>query len=311
MFGKLYVEITTACNLNCPFCPRTLRPSALISRERFARIIDRLKGRGRLLHLHVKGEPLLHPELGSLLAIAAEAGFEVALATNGTLLEKAAETLLAAPNLRKLSVSLHSQATDDTVRRPGSGADLAAPDAGDRVTNRPGDPDGDLDRYWNNVSAFLDRHREQPRFPVSLRLWNRRDGRLPPEAAPLWRLLAARYPRLGSWESPDAWPADNRLDAKVFLNGAELFDWPDPALPEGPAEGTCLGLRDQLAVLVDGTVVPCCLDGEGRLALGNLFETDLDGILASPRARAIREGFERGRLVEDLCRRCGFRRRFD
>ena len=73
----------------------------------------------------------------------------------------------------------------------------------------------------------------------------------------------------------------------------------------------CYGLRQQIAVLCDGTVVPCCLDGEGRLALGNLLAQELDGILDSPRAQAIREGFDRRRPSESLCRRCGFARRFN
>jgi radical SAM protein with 4Fe4S-binding SPASM domain len=65
-------------------------------------------------------------------------------------------------------------------------------------------------------------------------------------------------------------------------------------------------LRNQIGVLVDGTVVPCCLDHNGELSLGNLFELPLDEILASPRARAIFEGFSRHEAVEPLCRRCGY-----
>ena len=68
----------------------------------------------------------------------------------------------------------------------------------------------------------------------------------------------------------------------------------------------CYGLKDQLGVLCDGTVVPCCLDHEGDIPLGNLFEQELGEILASPRAQAICRGFGQGKGVEALCRRCGF-----
>ena len=99
---------------------------------------------------------------------------------------------------------------------------------------------------------------------------------------------------------------------RVFLEWGERFDWPDPALPpcDPDADRFCYGLRDQIGILVDGTVVPCCLDADANLALGNLFEDDLDSILSSPRAQAIYDGFTRRRAVEDLCRKCGYAKRF-
>ena len=89
-----------------------------------------------------------------------------------------------------------------------------------------------------------------------------------------------------------------------------MFDWPDMSAEELGENCFCYGLRDQVGVLCDGTVVPCCLDHDGDVPLGNLFERELDEILASPRAVSIREGFSRRRAVEELCRRCGYARRF-
>jgi MoaA/NifB/PqqE/SkfB family radical SAM enzyme len=281
MFDKIYLEITNVCNLACPFCPPTSRAAEFMPRERFLRILDGLEGQGRLLHFHLKGEPLLHPLLGDFLALAADRGFRVSLTTNGTLLEAASAVLLGAAAINKLSVSLHSH----------SGA-------------------GDVEGYWRGVSAFLDRHREKPAFPVSLRLWNRDPGGLPPETARLWKLVLKRYPLAGSWEDVAKRGTSLRLDEKVYLNQADRFDWPDDALPELEARGYCHGLRNQVGILVDGNVVPCCLDGEGVMALGNILEASLGDITCSPRARAIRDGFSRGELVEHLCRTCGYRRRF-
>ena len=64
--------------------------------------------------------------------------------------------------------------------------------------------------------------------------------------------------------------------------------------------------KNKIGVLVDGTVVPCCLDSAGALALGNLFEQSLEDVLASPRAKAIYDGFTKHKAVEPLCRRCGY-----
>jgi len=281
MFDKIYVEITNVCNLACPFCPPTSRPAEFMPRERFLRILERLEGQGRLLYFHLKGEPLLHPLIGDFLALAAGRGFRISLTTNGTLLEEGADTLLAAAGIGKLSVSLHSH----------SGS-------------------GDVDGYWQGVSAFLDRHRGKPAFPVSLRLWNRDSGELPPETAKLWELIRRRYPLAGAWEDIAKRGSSLKLDERVYLNQADRFAWPDAALPEIEGRGYCHGLRNQVGILVDGTVVPCCLDSEGAMGLGNILESSLREITNSPRARAIRDGFSRGELAEHLCRTCGYRRRF-
>lgn len=95
----------------------------------------------------------------------------------------------------------------------------------------------------------------------------------------------------------------------LYLEQAEKFDWPDLDAPEAEVR-FCLALRDQAAVLCDGTVVPCCLDHEGDIPLGNLFRQELEEILAGPRARALYDGFSRGKPPEALCRRCGFATRF-
>ena len=72
----------------------------------------------------------------------------------------------------------------------------------------------------------------------------------------------------------------------------------------------CYGLRDQLGILCDGTVVPCCLDHEGDIALGNLLNQDMAQILSAPRAKNLYDGFSRSTATEELCRKCGYARRF-
>ena len=74
--------------------------------------------------------------------------------------------------------------------------------------------------------------------------------------------------------------------------------------------GYCYGLKDQLAILVDGTVVPCCLDDEGSMKLGNIFEQSLDDIINGERARRIIEGFQKRIAVEELCQKCSYKNQF-
>ena len=112
---------------------------------------------------------------------------------------------------------------------------------------------------------------------------------------------------------PQPWAKERlgtRIGEKVYLEYGDKFDWPDLAAPEGTPRVFCYGLRDQLGILCDGTAVPCCLDHEGDLNLGNLFTDTMEDILNSPRAKAIYEGFSHREAAEELCRKCGYARRF-
>ena len=112
---------------------------------------------------------------------------------------------------------------------------------------------------------------------------------------------------------PRPWTEERRgtrVGQKVYLEYGDKFDWPDLSAADNGERVFCYGLRDQLGVLCDGTVVPCCLDHEGDIALGNLFDSDLGDILATDRAKAIYEGFSNGKAAETLCRRCGYATRF-
>lgn len=209
-----------------------------------------------------------------------ELGFRATLTTNGTLLPKKQEALLAAPALRKVSVSLHSFEANEA---------------------------GDFSAYLTGCTAFA--HAAQKAGVLAdFRLWNL-DGAqtkgLHDRNAEILERLHAAFP--GVWKK-NTWGW--RLENGVFVSFGERFDWPDEQAEERGNSGYCRALFDQIAVLSDGTVVPCCLDHEGTLALGNLFRQELSDILASPLARAIREGFEKGERAAALCRRCGYAERF-
>ena len=147
MFKRVYVEITNVCNLSCVFCPGTTREKRFLSPEEFRLMAEKLRDHTRYLYFHVMGEPLLHPQLAELLAIAGELGFRVCITTNGTLLSKKSSTLLSAPALHKVSVSLHSfEGNDggDICTTCGNSAPLLAQrvccapcDCGMRAAQRP------------------------------------------------------------------------------------------------------------------------------------------------------------------------------
>ena len=279
MFKRVYAEITNVCNLACVFCPGTNRDKRFLSPAEFRCLAEKLQGHTRYLYFHVMGEPLLHPQLPELLAIAGELGFRVCITTNGTLLEEKGGVLLAAPALHKVSVSLHSF---------------------------EGNNGGDMAAYLTGVWTFC-RGAAEKGVLCALRLWNEGGG-----SARNGEIL--RFLSTASGQDVENLPADSvgnkRLGPGLFLESARKFDWPSPDAAEGGTQ-FCHALRQQIAVLCDGTVVPCCLDGEGRMPLGNLLTQELADILRAPRAQAIREGFSRRTPSEDLCRRCGYAARFN
>lgn len=278
MRNRIYIEITNRCNLSCNFCHGTRRSLRTMTPSEFETLAQKLRGETKYLYFHVLGEPLLHPQLGELLAIAYRLGFRVCLVTNGTLLPRQKETLLSAPGLHKLSVSLHSF---------------------------EGNAGGDMAAYLHGVWGAV--------LPLSkngtlcaLRLWN--EGAAQRCNAEILDFLSNQI-----GQNAEALPQDARgnrtLSPNLFLERAERFAWPDLAAPESGAN-FCHGLTRQLAILCEGTVVPCCLDSEGTIALGNLFTQTLPEILQSPRATAMAAGFAARCPSEDLCRRCGYARRF-
>ncbi len=274
-FNKIYLEISNICNLQCAFCPGTTRKKKAMTEEEFSFLLPRLRPYADYLYFHLMGEPLCHPKLHRFLELAGDTGFKVILTTNGTLLRQKQDILLSASGLHKINISLHAFEAND----------LAVP----------------FEEYLNGCFSFG--QAAQGRKIVVYRLWNQ--GGADELNHRILETLEAHFPK--------PWKEDRRgirIGEKVFLEYGDKFDWPDLTAPEGSSRMFCYGLRDQIGVLCDGTVVPCCLDHNGDLALGNLFTEEMDHILASNRARAIYDGFTDRTAAEELCRKCGYARRF-
>lgn len=274
-FQKIYVEISNVCNLSCAFCPGTKRPKGRMTPDAFRALAPKLRPYTDFLYFHLMGEPLCHPDLAEFLEIAHTHGFKVILTTNGTLLARQQELLLSAPAVHKINISLHAFEAND----------LSVP----------------FETYLADCLAFGKAAGGEK--IVVYRLWNQ--GGADRKNEEILTALRAAFP--APWVTE---PRGTRLAPKTYLEHGDKFDWPDLSAPDGGEEVFCYGLRDQLGILCDGSVVPCCLDHEGDLALGNAFTQNLEEILGSPRAKAIYNGFSHRQATEELCRRCGYARRF-
>lgn len=274
-FRKVYLEISNICNLSCRFCPGTRRPKKAMTAEELSVLLPKIRPYTDYLYFHLMGEPLLHKDLEQFLEMAGSHGFKVILTTNGTLLKKQQAMLLASPALHKINISLHAFEAND----------LAVP----------------FETYLADCFAFG--RASAGKKLVVYRLWN--NGGEDKQNRQILDAMKAGFP--GEWIVERL---GTRIADRTYLEYGDKFDWPDLTAAEGDSRVFCYGLRDQLGILCDGTVVPCCLDHEGDLALGNLLTQEMEQILNSPRAKAIYEGFSNREATEELCRKCGYARRF-
>ena len=274
MYNKVYVEITNICNMNCSFCHGHSRAPRQMTKEEFSLILDKLKEQTKYIYYHLMGEPLTHPMLPEFIKMAGERGYKSIITTNGTLLKKCGDELLTA-GVHKVNLSLHSFE---------SGSDQGH------------------EQYVTELANFAKKASDNGVIVV-FRLWNNGFDNGKNETA--INLLKEKIS--GEW-------AQNtrgiRIREKLYIEYGERFEWPDKAANIKGDRYFCYGLKDQFGILADGTVVPCCLDSDGVINLGNIFSDDIDSILNSKRATDIVEGFKCGKASEDLCKRCGYAQRF-
>ncbi len=269
MIDRCYIEITNTCNLNCDFCPKHHRPKRQLTAEEFDQITEKVRGKVCFLYFHLMGEPLLHPLLPQFIMTAREKGFKTVLTSNGTLLHRCMELLDTLPH--KIQLSLHSHESNER---------------------------GELAKYMDEVMLFSTQAAQKGTCVV-LRLWNQ--GGRDRENEEVMRLIEQYAPK--PWrERPDGF----RLSDNLYLEFDRKFQWPD-AKKERVGEKAqlyCKALTKQIGILSDGSLVPCCLDHDGDVILGNLFRQSLEEILSSPRAVAMTEAFKHHAASERLCQNC-------
>ena len=273
-YSRVYVEITNICNRSCSFCPGTVREKRRMSFEEFSLIANSLVGVTDYLYFHVMGEPLTHPELPRFIEYATSLGFKCAVTTNGTLVTKRADELISS-GVYKVNLSVHSF---------------------------EGGEEEQYLSYIESLADFADKASNAGVLTV-LRLWNKGyDGGLNDRTL---EILKTRLQGEWKWGSRGA-----RIRHKLHLEYGDRFDWPDIEAENMGDRLFCYGLRDHFGILSDGRVIPCCLDREGEITLGNIYETPIRQILSSERAMAILHGFDNRVAVEELCQKCGYARRF-
>ena len=274
-FGEIYVEISNICNLKCSFCPGTTRAPKRMNKEEFKIVLTKIKPYTDFICFHLLGEPLCHPDFEAFLKIAEEMRFMVKIVTNGTLLSKNKDVLLNSKSHYRTYISLHSfEANDNNIS---------------------------FEKYLNDCFEYA--KAAEGKKLVILRLWN--NGGKDSLNNEILSKLENYFPKPWTEESNGM-----SIGNKIHVEYGDKFDWPTLESDDTNEKIFCYGLRTQIGVLADGTVVPCCLDNNGTINLGNIFETDLEEIINSERAQNIYNGFSNRNACEELCKRCSFVRKF-
>lgn len=248
-----------------------------MSPDEFRKVVEKIRPFTDYIYLHVLGEPLLHPQLDEILTIAESAGLNINITTNGGLLERKKEILLT-HSIRQINISLH--------------------DAEENIAPC---------NWENYLQTALDFATEiAPKTYVCLRLWNTSN-----ETSAAFNTLCLDKIGLAFDLSTDALNEPTKgnglkLAGHIFLQRAPRFEWPDEHKTGSQTIKNCYALRDHIAILADGHVVPCCLDADANMKLGNIFTQKLAIILETTRAKDIKKGFEQRKVVEPICATCGF-----
>lgn len=287
-FFRSYIEISNICNLQCSFCPEVERPKKILDAKTFESILLQVLPHSEQICLHLMGEPLSHPEFKTILEICDKHQAQIHLTTNGTLLNHFDfSTFFKSSSLRQINFSLHSF--------------------------KDNFPEKDFSAYLFDILEFSKEALEKkPELYINYRLWNLPDPTL---------IQLENKDIIDSICNFFSIPINERVDVgfkksknltgRIYFHFDTRFRWPTLEDPHRSHQGFCHGLSQQIGIHADGTVVPCCLDKEAVINLGNIFENSFTEIMNGARAQSVLKGFQKRELVEELCQKCTYINRFD
>ena len=275
MFKKIYVEITNNCNLNCSFCSPVKKTKRFMTISEFEHILKEVESKTDYIYLHVKGEPLLHPNLIDFLKLAEKYNLKVNLTTNGTLFPILVDKLKVCKALHKINFSLHCEQ--------------------------------DNPNYLNEIFESVKKLPEET--IIIYRLWTLKDGNLDKKSTTIVEKIKMYYKLSPETVNKIISDKNIKISPRIYVDKDNEFIWPDET-NGNESTGFCKALKTQIAILCDGTVVPCCLDSNGCIELGNIYHQSLDEIVNSGKFKLLKKSFQERKITEKLCLNCTFKKRF-
>ena len=286
-FYRIYIELTNVCGLSCSFCPTKELPSRVMDLDFFESIIKQAKTYTNEIACHVVGDPLTQSNLHEYLDIIHKYGMKAMLTTSGYFLKKHSYDTLFHPCVKQINISLNSYNKNDTSLT--------------------------FEQYLTPVLALChEKLKRKEELFINLRVWNLDEMMSERDFNEmLFSRLSDAFDTLLVLETVyTEKPKSIRLASKILVHFDNYFEWPS-LNNKNYGDGTCQGLQSHIAILASGKVVPCCLDCDGVIELGDLHIESLDNMLQSQKSRAMLEGFKEGKAVEELCQKCSYKERFN
>ncbi len=275
-FKKVYIEITNVCNLNCGFCIKDNRKKREMSIDEFETILKKIDKYTKYIYLHVKGEPLIHNNLDKILSLANKYNKYVNITTNGVFLKEKVDILKKYNNIRQINISLHSE---------------------NNKTN-----------YIEDIMEAVD---ELKNIFVVYRFWTLKDNKLDNRMIKYLEKLKDKY-NIDNENYNEIINGSNiKIGNNIYISKDKEFEWPNVNNNYCNEYGFCYGLKNQIGILVDGTITICCLDSFGISNLGNIFNDDMDSIITSDIVKKIIKGFNDRKVYLDICKHCSYKERFN
>jgi len=253
----------------------------------FESVIKEAKGFTREIACHVVGDPLTLPNLKAYLDIIDRYNMKAMLTTSGYFMKKHTFETLFHPAVKQINVSLNAFNKNDTS-----------------IT---------FEQYMQPILNLChEKVKQKKELFINLRMWNLDEAMSEAKFnQALFELLEKAFEvRLDLKALDPKEKKSIRLANKVLLHFDNYFEWPS-LQNKNYGHGTCQGLTSHIGILSNGDVVPCCLDHEAVMNLGNVKAQSLNEILDSKRASAMREGFKVGQCSEEMCLKCSYKDRFN
>ncbi|WP_323589008.1 radical SAM/SPASM domain-containing protein [Aliarcobacter butzleri] len=287
-FRKVHIEITNICNLKCTFCPPKILPNKTMTLDKFDKLNLQLKEFTTELAYHIVGDPLVLSNLDEYLNISSKHNLKVNITTTANNINKKHYETLLNPIIKQINFSINSYNANSHKKS--------------------------LDEYLEPIIEFVKfAQKQKHEYFINFRIWNLDEKNSAKEfnLKVFNKINEAFDTNIDIEDVYKNRPKNIRIDRKIFFNFDEYFNWPNLENKEVSRTGFCYGLDSHFGVLSNGDVVPCCLDKDAIINLGNIEDNSLKNILTSKRVKDIQNGFKKDILVEELCQKCEYRTRFD
>lgn len=287
-FKKVHIELTNICNLKCTFCPPKLFPNKIMDLSTFDILNAQLKEFTKELAYHIVGDPLVLGNLEEYLDISLKHNLKVNITTTANNISQKHYKALINSSIKQINFSLNSYNANSHKKS--------------------------FEEYLEPILEFVKfAQKEKHEYFINFRIWNL------DEEKTAFEFNKKVFDKINSFfgsnlnidEIYKNKPKNIRVDRKIFINFDEYFVWPNLKNEIVSQKGFCYGLTSHFGILSNGTVVPCCLDLDANINLGNIHKSTVKDILQTNRAKNMIKGFENSILVEELCQKCEYRTRFD